>query len=127
MSFLKTLSLKFRELFTSPMLIIVLLVLPVLLGLTAGAANLKNQSPALRIAVTDLDKTDISRGLTEALIRQDWDILEVEEEDIPLLQNLFHRRDDLRKNEYSLPRCSRTRINQRHKRRNLRPASGREG
>lgn len=85
MSLLKVLTLKFRELFTSPILIIVLLVLPVLLGLTAGAANLRNQSPLLRIAVTDLDKTDISQGLTEALKRQGWDILEVEEADIPRL------------------------------------------
>lgn len=45
MSFIKALSLKFRELLTSNLLLIVLLVLPVLLGLTAGAANLKNTSP----------------------------------------------------------------------------------
>ena len=85
MSFIKALLLKFRELLSSKMLLIVLLVLPVLLGLTAGAANLKNRSTYLRLAVTDLDKTDISRGLTEALKRQGWDILEAEEAEIPRL------------------------------------------
>jgi len=82
MSFLKALSLKFRELLASPALLILLVVLPLLLGLTAGAANLRNQSPQVRLAVTDLDKTDISRGLVESLKRQGWDILEVNEEDI---------------------------------------------
>lgn len=85
MSFIKVLHLKMRELLTSKVLILVLLVLPVLLGLTAGAANLKNTSPDLRLAITDLDSTDISRGLTEALKRQGWDILEVKEEELPRL------------------------------------------
>ncbi|NLC33040.1 MAG: ABC transporter permease [Clostridiales bacterium] len=85
MSFVKTLGLKMRELLTSKALLMVLLVLPILLGLTAGAANLKNQSPNLRLAVTDLDQTDISQGLTQALKRQGWDILEVPQSDLARL------------------------------------------
>ena len=85
MSFIKVLSLKFRELIVSPALLIIMVMLPVLLGLTAGAANLRNQSPQIRLAVTDLDGTDISRGLVESLKRQGWDILEVDNGDIPRL------------------------------------------
>ncbi len=85
MSFLGALRLKFRELLVSPALLAVLILLPVLLGLTAGAANLRNQSPVIRLAVTDLDRTDISRGLVESLKRQGWDVLEVAEADVPRL------------------------------------------
>jgi hypothetical protein len=85
MSFLKVLGLKFRELLVSPVLLIIVAVLPVLLGMTAGAANLKNQGPQIRLAVTDLDGTEISRGLVESLKSQGWDILEVYKEDIPRL------------------------------------------
>lgn len=85
MSFIKVLSLKFRELLISPALLIMIVTLPVLMGLTAGAANLRNQSPQIRLAITDLDRTDISRGLLESLRRQGWDILEADKEDIPRL------------------------------------------
>jgi hypothetical protein len=83
MSFMKVLALKFRELLVSPVLLIMMVVLPVLSGLTAGSANLRNQSPRIRLAVTDLDGTEISRGLAESLKIQGWDILEVGKEDIP--------------------------------------------
>jgi hypothetical protein len=85
MSFIKVMSLKFRELLASPLLFIIMMTLPVLMGLMAGAANLRNQSPRVRLAVTDLDGTDISRSLVESLKRQGWDIQEAEEEDIPRL------------------------------------------
>jgi len=82
MSFFKVLSLKMRELLISPALLVIVVLMPVLMGLTAGAANLKNQSPQVRLSVTDLDNTPVSRDLVEALKRQGWDILEVGEEEI---------------------------------------------
>ncbi len=85
MSFINTLRLRARELLSSLALLLILLALPVLMGLIAGAANLRNQSPDIRIAVTDLDRTDISRGLIDSLKRQGWDILEVGQEEIPRL------------------------------------------
>ncbi|MDD4081287.1 MAG: ABC transporter permease [Eubacteriales bacterium] len=82
MSFLKVFSLKMKELLISPALLAAMVALPVLMGLAAGAANLRNQSPQVRLSVTDLDQTPVSRDLVDALKRQGWDILEVGEEDI---------------------------------------------
>ena len=82
MSFFKVLSLKMRELLISPALLVIVVLMPVLMGLTAGAANLKNQSPQVRLSITDLDNTPVSRDLVDALKRQGWDILEVGEEEI---------------------------------------------
>ncbi|MHC1786327.1 MAG: ABC transporter permease [Christensenellales bacterium] len=80
MSFLKALRLKFQELLAAPLMLGVLVILPMLLGLVAGAANVKNQSPQIRLAITDLDKTAYSTGLIASLERQGWDVLEVPQE-----------------------------------------------
>lgn len=77
MSFLKVFALKLRELLTSPMMLVMMVVLPIFMGLIAGAANLQNQSPQVRLSVTDLDQTAVSHDLIEALKRQGWGILEV--------------------------------------------------
>lgn len=85
MSFLNILRIRFRELLVSPALLLIFLALPVLMGLIAGAANLRNQTPNISLAVTDLDGTDISQGLVGSLKRQGWDIREVGLDEIPRL------------------------------------------
>lgn len=82
MRILKVFSLKLKEVLVSPMILVIMVALPVLMGLVAGAANLRNQSPQVRLSVTDLDQTPVSRDLVEALQRQGWDILEVAESEI---------------------------------------------
>lgn len=81
MSFLRVLTLKFRELFASPVVLIALLVLPILMGMAAGASNLHNRDPVIRVVVTDLDRTEVSRGLVAALERQGWEVLEADKEE----------------------------------------------
>ncbi len=85
MSFIKAFTLKLRELLASPALVLALALMPVLLGLVAGAANLKNQGARVRLAVTDRDQTEMSRGLVDSLQRHGWDILEVPESEHPRL------------------------------------------
>ena len=85
MSFLRAFLLRLRELFASPALVLVLALMPVLLGLTAGAANLRNRDTRVRVAVADLDGTETSRGLVASLRRQGWDILEAGEHELPRL------------------------------------------
>ena len=82
MSFVRTLLLKFRELLSTPVFLVVLLLMPVLLGLVAGEANLANRSPDISLAVVDLDGTDMSQKLVSSLARQGFRVRETEEQEI---------------------------------------------
>ena len=61
MRILKVFSLKLKEVLVSPMILVIMVALPVLMGLVAGAANLRNQSPQVRLSVTDLAPPPVSR------------------------------------------------------------------
>lgn len=80
-SILNILRLKILDLAAAKALMIMLLVLPPLLGLIAGTANLANQEPVVRLAVVDLDQSPASRELIDALETQGWSIAIIEQAD----------------------------------------------
>ena len=57
MRYLTLFKLKWLELFSAPVLMIGLLVMPLVLGLIAGTANRANVQPEIRLAVIDQDQT----------------------------------------------------------------------
>lgn len=72
MSVLNILRLKILDLLSSRVLVIMLLVLPPLLGLVAGTANIANQQPVVRLAAVDLEQSAASRDLITSLQAQGW-------------------------------------------------------
>lgn len=81
MSILNILRLKILDLAAAKGLMIMLLVLPPLLGLIAGTANLANQTPVVRLAVIDLDQSKASRELIDTLKTQGWSIASIDQVD----------------------------------------------
>jgi hypothetical protein len=74
MTVLNVLRLKLLNLLGSRILIILFLAVPVLLGLVAGASNVANLQPGVRLVVIDLDQSPASRELTENLTAQGWSV-----------------------------------------------------
>ena len=72
MRYLTILRLKFADLLAMRGLMAILLLLPPLLGLVAGSANLANQSPDIRLAIVDLEQDEASRDLIQNLQDNGW-------------------------------------------------------
>ncbi len=80
MSILNLLRLKILNLLSSRLLMIMLLILPILLGLMAGTANVANTQPDVRLAVVDQDHSAASEQLIAKLLEQGWSIQTVSAE-----------------------------------------------
>ncbi|MEA4889430.1 MAG: hypothetical protein VB070_08200 [Clostridiaceae bacterium] len=75
MRFWILLKLKLYDLLAMRQLLLILLLLPPLLGLIAGSANLANRQPnIIRLAVVDLEQNEASRALIEALRSNGWSV-----------------------------------------------------
>lgn len=73
--------LKLADLFSRPLILVFLLVLPILLGLSAGEANVNNRRTAMSLAVVDEDRSSASAGLVSSLQTQGWPVRVVEPEE----------------------------------------------
>lgn len=76
----RLIKIKLIDLVNQPVLLILLIILPVVLGLIAGAANILNTRNHIDLAVVDHDKTDASRKIIGDLQSQGWHIYEVDAE-----------------------------------------------
>ncbi len=75
MRFWILLKLKLYDLLAMRQLLFILLLLPPLLGLVAGTANLANRQPnIIRLAVVDLEQNEASRTLIDALRANGWSV-----------------------------------------------------
>jgi hypothetical protein len=68
------LRLKLIDLLSIRGLMIIFAVIPLLLGLIAGTANLSNLRPDIRLAVADLDQTEDSLAMIGRLRENGWDV-----------------------------------------------------
>ncbi len=80
MRFLTILKIKLIDLLQLRLLLVILLVTPVLLGLIAGTANLKNMHTDVQAALVDQDQSPQSARLIESLKELGWTILNVSPE-----------------------------------------------
>lgn len=65
---------KLIDLLSRPLLLVLLLVLPVLLGSIAGVANQRNLGKEIAIAVVDQDQSSASRRVIADLQAKDWQV-----------------------------------------------------
>ena len=75
MRFLTVLKIKFIDLLQLRLLLAILLISPVLLGLIAGTANLKNMHTDIQAALIDQDNTPQSAQLVDDLRELGWTVL----------------------------------------------------
>ncbi len=72
--------LKLIELLNRPVILIVLLILPLLLGSIAGVANVRNTGKDIYLAVIDQDQTAASKRLTSELQNRGWTVYSTDQE-----------------------------------------------
>jgi hypothetical protein len=70
--YLTILRLKLLDLLAMRGLILAFAIVPLLLGFLAGAANLTNRRPDVRLAIIDQDQSAASRNLAERLTQNGW-------------------------------------------------------
>jgi hypothetical protein len=71
---LRLTKLKMIDLLNRPVMLLMLLVLPILLGSIAGAANMRNVGKDIFLSVVDLDQTRSSTGVIADLQAKGWHI-----------------------------------------------------
>jgi hypothetical protein len=71
---LRLTKLKLIDLLNRPVMLLMLLVLPILLGSIAGAANMRNVGKDIFLSVVDLDQTRSSAGVIADLQAKGWHI-----------------------------------------------------
>jgi hypothetical protein len=71
---LRLTKLKLIDLLNRPVMLLMLLVLPILLGSIAGAANMRNVGKDIFLSVVDLDQTRSSTGVIADLQAKGWHI-----------------------------------------------------
>ncbi|MDD2375411.1 MAG: hypothetical protein PHQ55_02620 [Eubacteriales bacterium] len=71
---LRLTKLKMIDLLNRPVMLLMLLVLPILLGSIAGAANMRNVGKDIFLSVVDLDQTRSSAGVIADLQAKGWHI-----------------------------------------------------
>lgn len=71
---LRLLKLKLRDLLAFRWLVLSSIILPLLLGMIAGIANLANREMGIRLAIVDYDNTSASAELIGRLRHSSWDI-----------------------------------------------------
>ena len=71
---LRLTKLKMIDLLNRPVMLMMLLVLPILLGSIAGAANMRNVGKDIFLSVVDLDQTGSSAGVVADLQAKGWHI-----------------------------------------------------
>ncbi|NLW11344.1 MAG: hypothetical protein GX028_04935 [Clostridiaceae bacterium] len=72
--------LKLIELLNRPVILVVLLVLPLLLGSIAGVANVRNTGKDIYLAVVDQDQSAASSRLASDLESKGWTVYEADQE-----------------------------------------------
>jgi len=80
MRFLTLVWLKLQELLTLRVLMLILLLLPPLIGLVAGSANLANRRPDVALAVIDREQNETSQAVVASLRAHDWTVQVLPEE-----------------------------------------------
>ncbi len=81
MRYLIVFKLKAMDILAMKALVASLFLLPLLFGWIAGAANIANVAPDIRLALTDRDQTDASQALIDRLLLNGWDITVTDEQE----------------------------------------------